>query len=852
MEIENLVTERVGSFNGQRSSTPHATLQPSDAERVENFVTKKGRLRKIWGTLFYANPGLDAGEVKWLDYFRNRWIFQQGTAIGVESAENSSVFTKVGDILLGALNRITSEKWQSRIYMSNGVENRFFESNAGVEKYLTVGLLPPGLGYRGMFGDNPGTPPLITSSPLATGVGPIVASVDWSTGAALPANAYTAAGGVGNGDFLTASANGILILDDGALPQIGETILVKNEASTNNGGIYTVTATGDANSPFVLTRASYFCTPANMIVLSVIPVLKGANATFAYQIGFAGAITVGVTALTFTKVASAGIAAYVPYRYVLTWWDAVRRVESLPHGSWVGEDGFWNSYSPLAGAGNAITLTGADVGARVSITQFKNFGYDTDRVTHFILYRGTQDSFKQFAGAPTTIPTTFKRIADPDISDTADIKGTLLTIDHDFYDDYTKEESLGKLLDESLSPPPGGKYYLGRGDTQDVGNYGPRFVKLFRDSLWYFGVRFPGTIHGQRVVVDGSNIIAATYFPFSGFAYASDPQAFDYWKFSFDVGRASGQEDTGLAIHRNTLIFFKSASAYYLSGSTLDNYAIQLLDSKRGIVAPGSIQETTKGVIGLSADCFAIFDSVGGAKPISEEISDEVDAINLDLADKITSAFDPKEEKYECHVPVLNTYNTKVFIYDLKQSAWSFTTRAGASAAYGLSSNRRVTGLLGDTQNSRLYKTIDQSQITFNGQTILGSWSSKHFDFGNPAKLKSLQRVLITARAVRDFKLSIDVIPDFGDGDSVSIEDISPDVKNDDWNDVAPDTAGADWDEGQWGEATTKKKFSILVQCIGRNLQLVVRNANADANAASFEIEEIVLEASLLGGDADK
>lgn len=699
MEIENKVEERVSGFIGQKSSAPHALLQSSECERIHNFITRRGRLRKIWGGTLYAESALGLNQIKWIDRYQNRWIAQHGRTIVVETAENSQTFTPAagtGGVVLGDDTYVSSDRWTDRLYVTNGVENKFLENTFLGEKFLQLGIIPPGNGRK------------------------------WVAFQADYTITESAAGGSG-------------------LP------------------------TG--------------------------------------SIG-----------------------------YAITWWDSVRKVESLPWGAQVGEDGLWNSYAYNFASSLAVTPSGAGKKFRIDISAIKAQGYDTERVTHFKIYRWTQAD-----------NATFKLIADPEESG----YDALLAISNDYYDDELPEASLGAVLDESISPPPSGKFYQGYGiDDRDVADIGPRFVKLHRDQLWLFGIRLPGTPYGSKPA-GSSGYAQADYFPQSGILYGSDVGNFDYWKYSYDVGRANGQKDTGIARHRNTLILFKERSAFYLDGSSPDNYEIRELDVQRGVIAPGSIQETTRGVIGLSADGFCLFDAAGGGKIISEEITDEVERINHEYLAKITSAFDPEEEKYECHVPVENTFNTKVFVYDLKSGSWSFHRKAGGAIKYALDSKSRVVGLLGDARNGRLYKVTDRSATTMNSETLHGSWASKHFDFGRPGELKSLQRVSITARAKSDFRLSIDVIGDFGQRDSVTINDIEPDVLSGNWAEDSDDEEGMNWNEGQWASSTVKKRFTVLVQMIAENIQLVVRNSDTDADRASFEIEEILLEASALSGSDD-
>jgi len=74
-------------------------------------------------------------------------------------------------------------------------------------------------------------------------------SVNAGTVTTLPANSYTAG-------VITASANGALATIDGVTLEVADRILVKNEATAANNGIYAVTTVGDGSNPYVLTRST--------------------------------------------------------------------------------------------------------------------------------------------------------------------------------------------------------------------------------------------------------------------------------------------------------------------------------------------------------------------------------------------------------------------------------------------------------------------------------------------------------------------------------------------------------------------------------------------------------------------
>lgn len=78
-------------------------------------------------------------------------------------------------------------------------------------------------------------------------------TVALATAAALPANTYSN-GSSGIGATLTGNSNGLLTVD-GVATVVGYRILVKDEATLANNGIYVVTTIGDGSHPYVLTRS---------------------------------------------------------------------------------------------------------------------------------------------------------------------------------------------------------------------------------------------------------------------------------------------------------------------------------------------------------------------------------------------------------------------------------------------------------------------------------------------------------------------------------------------------------------------------------------------------------------------
>lgn len=149
----------------------------------------------------------------------------------------------------------------------------------------------------------------------------------YATIAALPAIVY-ANGSSGVGATLTGVAFGALGIDSGS-PAVGERVLIKNQVSTFQNGIYTVTATGSGIAVFVLTRAT------------------DANQSGQYVTGDSCFITAGTTLSTTTW-------AYTGADAPTMGTDALSFVQTAGQGSFVG--------------GNGITITGTSIAINTTIT----------------------------------------------------------------------------------------------------------------------------------------------------------------------------------------------------------------------------------------------------------------------------------------------------------------------------------------------------------------------------------------------------------------------------------------------------------------------------------------------------
>jgi hypothetical protein len=138
------------------------------------------------------------------------------------------------------------------------------------------------------------------------------AACNLATTAALATVTYSN-GSSGVGATLTASSNGALTVDSVAAT-VGNRILVKDQASALQNGVYTVTTVGDGSTPFLLTRATDMNTSGsgynqinagNYFLITAGTV----NTNTSWVQTTALPITVGTTSLVFSQFSS-GATAY--------------------------------------------------------------------------------------------------------------------------------------------------------------------------------------------------------------------------------------------------------------------------------------------------------------------------------------------------------------------------------------------------------------------------------------------------------------------------------------------------------------------------------------------------------------
>jgi hypothetical protein len=131
---------------------------------------------------------------------------------------------------------------------------------------------------------------------IATGGGaPVVAA---TTGALTVTQA-----GAGVGATLTNAGAQAAFSIDGQSPTVGQRVLIKNQASNTQNGVYIVTVVGTGATNWVLTRAIDYDTPSDINGTGIIPVSNGTVNANSGWVNTTLMVTVDTTAITFIQFA---------------------------------------------------------------------------------------------------------------------------------------------------------------------------------------------------------------------------------------------------------------------------------------------------------------------------------------------------------------------------------------------------------------------------------------------------------------------------------------------------------------------------------------------------------------------
>lgn len=237
----------------------------------------------------------------------------------------------------------------------------------------------------------PTVPATATSAVNKTYVDNVAAGLTWKQAARVATTANLSATRTSN--VLTENSNGALIID-GVTMAINDRVLVKNQSTGADNGIYYVSAIGDGSNPYTLTRSSDADnSPVGEVVAGIaVFITEGsANSDSGYVLTTDNPITLNTTALVFTQFS--GGATY-------TWRDGLLATGNIID---VNTDNSTLTIAGGIGSGGAVKVKTAGITANElatdSVTTVK---IQNAAVTNSKLATNSVDTSNIIAAAVTT------------------------------------------------------------------------------------------------------------------------------------------------------------------------------------------------------------------------------------------------------------------------------------------------------------------------------------------------------------------------------------------------------------------------------------------------------------------
>ena len=187
------------------------------------------------------------------------------------------------------------------------------------------------------------------------------------------------------------------------------------------------------------------------------------------------------------------------------------------------------------------------------------------------------------------------------------------------------------------------------------------------------GYSFGTTWNGRLWLAGGSSHPTKIIYSAQGL-----PEQFGAFNF-FEIGTSKGGQITGTVAYYNNLLIFRESSIEVIRAESSGLFTISQLSTTVGTTATNTIRLVPDvGVVFLTKDGF--YNISGGLDggsavqitKISQNLTKEVQRINVSALPRAYAAYSPKEKEYWCHyVPAGSTIPSRGLVLHLDNLEWS-------------------------------------------------------------------------------------------------------------------------------------------------------------------------------------
>lgn len=558
------------------------------------------------------------------------------------------------------------------------------------------------------------------------------------------------------------------------------------------------------------------------------------------NLGLNGPIGTAASAAGWTRGTSGTLTLLATYRITFTIYDPINNVESPAFNVRPNEYGVCTDLTP---GYFSITLVSTEVDFTIPATAITTVLANTFNGTLLRdSARGTKVRIYVSGPAANVNGLIFRLASEKAISGLTDTQ--ILT------------EVTGVLLPTNNIPPPNTLRQQESYAFQKAGSIQSTYtvpstvaVKLYESIAFFRDTMFG--VGPRGVMYDSTNLTAADV-KYDSVLYIHEPFQPDYVFDTREVANGDGQKTTGVAVLRDSvLIISKESSLYYLSGTTVDNYIVRVLDSRRGFIGRKTIQSTPFGVFGLDAGGVIQVSAVAPAEVISEDIEDIIKRINYAEIENAYSSYDAEANRYYLALPVDGaSFPNITVVYNCKDKSWSqLFGQEGGAIKFGIASSKSFNYKIGAYIGGYIYDNSLETVVTNNGNSIDSEYFSGPFYFGDNTKKKKAKFLYITAESSTDWTIDLDVVPDLSQTQAYQLTGINSNslfsVYAASLADVS-DNVGV-WDTSLWSGEKIRKTIKIPILGVGYSFQVRIRNTSTDASQYGFRILALSVEAVMLG-----